>query len=78
MLQKMELGLYGKNVLRRHSCGWVQFRMNDYILYMQESHDEQPLYIFDKKFVENLKNRNCAMVWIEIFHLITCPRFFPK
>ena len=34
-----------------HAGGYT-FRMNDYILYMQESHDEQPLYIFDKKFVE--------------------------
>ena len=32
-----------------HAGGYT-FRMNDYILYMQESHDEQPLYIFDKKF----------------------------
>ena len=48
----MELGLYGKNVLGRHSCRWVHIQNERLYIIHAKSHDEQPLYIFDKKFVE--------------------------
>eukprot|EP00943_MAST-04B_sp_MAST-4B-sp1_P002382 g2382.t1 len=64
--------MYPNNI---HAGGYT-FKMSDYIEYMKNSNDEQPLYIFDKKFAEKTATINNHGNCTDISNDYTVPSFF--